>query len=69
MAKEVILYSTHCPKCIVLEKKLSATGIDFTLVEDADIMQQKGFMAAPMLEVDGKVMNFIEANNWINGKE
>jgi hypothetical protein len=63
---DIILYSTHCPKCIVLEKKLNNANIDFTLVEDQDVMISKGFMSAPMLEVDGKVMNFTEANNWIN---
>ena len=31
-----------------------------------DIMEQKGIMSVPVLEVDGKMMNFTEANNWIN---
>ena len=60
------LYSTKCPKCIVLEKKLSQKGINFELVEDATIMIEKGFMSAPVLEVNGQVMNFMEANKWVN---
>ena len=31
-----------------------------------DIMLEKGFMSAPMLEVDGNVMDFKEGNIWIN---
>jgi len=62
----VILYSTHCRNCIVLEKKLKAKNIGYTEVNDIEIMTEKGFMQAPMLEVDGVVMNYSKANNWIN---
>lgn len=60
------LYSTHCPKCIVLEKKLQQKGITFEEINDIDVMVEKGFMQAPMLEVDGVVMDFKQANDWIN---
>ena len=63
---DVTLYTTHCPKCKVLEKKLEEIGIDYNLIEDEDIMMEKGFMAAPMLEVDGKVMGFSDAVKWVN---
>ena len=60
------LYSTHCPKCIVLEKKLNQKNISFEEINDIDVMAEKGFMQAPMLEVDGEVMDFKQANDWIN---
>ena len=60
------LYSTHCPKCIILEKKLQQKGISFEEINDIDVMTEKGFMQAPMLEVDGVVMDFKQANDWIN---
>ena len=63
---EVTLYSTHCPKCIVLEKKLQSAKVQYNLVEDQDVMIKKGFMSAPMLEVDGEVMEFTKAVNWVN---
>lgn len=63
----VILYSTNCPKCMVLEKKLSSAGVDFEIVTDVDVMQEKGFMSAPMLEVNGKALDFKEAIDWVNG--
>lgn len=61
----ITLYSTHCPRCNVLEKKLEKKGIEFELNEDIQILIKKGFTTAPVLEVDGKFMNFMEANKWI----
>lgn len=63
---EVILYSTNCPRCSVLEKKLSLANISYKLVTDADLMVEKGFTSVPMLEVDGKVMDFKSAIEWVN---
>ena len=63
---DIKLYSTHCPKCIVLEKKLQQKNISFEEINDVEIMAKKGFMQAPMLEVDGEVMDFKQANDWIN---
>lgn len=63
---EVILYSTHCPKCVVLEKKLNQKSISYEEVNDVKIIREKGFLSVPMLEVDGEIMDFKTANNWIN---
>lgn len=63
---DVKLYSTYCPKCIILEKKLNQKNISFEEINDIDVMTAKGFMQAPMLEVDGEVMDFKQANDWIN---
>ena len=62
----VILYTTHCPKCKVLEKKLEKANIQYEVCEDAAIMTEKGFTSAPMLEVNGKAFTFKEAADWIN---
>lgn len=64
----VILYSTNCPKCNVLEKKLSEAKIDFTVVNDVKKMIEKGFRSAPVLEVDGDVFDFKQAIEWVNDK-
>lgn len=63
---KVVLYTTHCPKCSVLEKKLSAKNINYLEVTDVEIMTKKGFDAVPILEVDGITMDFKAANTWIN---
>lgn len=63
---KVILYTTHCPKCKVLEQKLKQKGIEFEVVEDQDVMIEKGFMEAPMLEVDNNYKNYNESIKWLN---
>ena len=64
-----MLYSTGCPRCRVLEKKLNDVGIRYSKVEDVDLMIANGMMSAPMLEVNGETMDFAKAMMWIqNGK-
>ena len=63
----VVLYSTHCPRCCMIEKKLRNKGIEFELFDDANAMLEKGFKEVPKLEVDGKLMDFKEANECVNG--
>ena len=61
----ITLYTTHCPKCKVIEEKLAGKGIEYTEVTDVTVMQKLGFKAAPVMEVDGKYLNFSDANRWI----
>lgn len=64
-----ILYSTHCPKCNVLEQKLKQKNISYGVIDDVNIMVDKGFDFLPVFEVDGKIMEFNEAVKWINEQE
>ena len=62
---DVTLYTTHCPKCKVLAAKLDQKFIDYKIIDDEKAMLDKGFMSAPMLEVDGEIMDFSAAINWL----
>ena len=62
----VILYSTGCPKCNILKKKLADAKIDYKVVEDVDVMVSKGLKDVPWLEVNGNLMNFVDSSKWIN---
>lgn len=62
----VTFYSTHCPKCAVLEKKLQQNNISYEEINDVNVMTQKGYKSVPMLEVDGVSMDFNAAVKWIN---
>ena len=66
---KVIMYSTHCPRCNILEKKLKAKSIEYEEITDIDIISSKGILTVPMLEVDDTLMDFVEANKWINSQE
>ena len=61
----VVLYSTGCPKCNVLKKKLFESNIEFTENNDKEEMLNRNFINVPILEVDGVVMEFKEAVEWI----
>ena len=61
----VVLYSTHCPRCKVLEAKLKQKSIAYEEINDMDVMQSKGFLSVPKLEVDGVVYEFKDAVKWI----
>lgn len=61
----VKLYSTGCTKCTILTKKLDSAGITYEVFDDVDKMIEMGMTTVPMLEVDGKIMNFKEAVDWI----
>lgn len=63
---KVVLYTTFCPKCKVLEKKLHDKDVVYEEITDVDIMTEKGFQTVPMLEVDGEVMDFSKAAEWVN---
>lgn len=63
---KVTFHSTHCPKCNVLEKKLLQKGIAYTENNDVNIIQSLGVMEVPVLEVDGKVLRYAEAVEWVS---
>ena len=62
----ITLYTTHCPKCNVLKSKLDSKNIEYKIVEDVEIMQNKGFSSAPVLEVDNEMLDFVNAIKWVN---
>jgi glutaredoxin len=61
----ITVYTTHCPRCKILEKTLTSRGVDYVAVEDVDVIMAKGFQMVPMMEVDGKVLDYKEAMFWI----
>lgn len=66
---QIILYSTGCPKCSVLEKKLRNANVDFEVSDNVKILMKQGFFTAPVLDVDGVMMDFSTAVNWVNSLE
>lgn len=66
MRNLVILYGTGCPKCKILETKLNKKNIKYQEFTDVDKMLDMGIKSVPYLKVDGKLMDFTEANDWVN---
>jgi hypothetical protein len=46
--------------------KLDQKQIQYETVNDIEEMKAKGFNEAPKLDVDGVIMNFKEAVDWVN---
>ena len=61
----VTLYTTHCPKCRILAKKLTMSNIDFTESENIQELIRAGYSMAPMLKLeDGSYLDFKTACRW-----
>ena len=54
----ITIYSTGCPRCNVLEKKLEQ--------KDMEVMLSMGIKSVPMLQIDdGALMDYMNAVNWV----
>lgn len=66
----VVLYSTNCPKCKVMELKLKQKNIDFRVETDPDIVVNKGkevgIISAPILNIDDKYFDFVNGVKELN---
>ena len=63
---EALFYSTNCPKCKVLAKKMEQKGIKYKEINDVNVMLTKGIKAAPALEIDGEILDFSKSIKWVN---
>lgn len=68
----ITVYSTNppCPKCKVLEKKLDEAGIEYEIINDVEKIKAKGYgnCYMPLVEAEGRVMDFSDAVKWVNAK-
>lgn len=52
----VTLYTTHCPRCTLIAKKLQQAGIDYVENTDVKYMLSRGWTEVPQVEwPDGTV--------------
>lgn len=65
----IVLYSTDCPKCKVLKKKLEEKGIAYQENNSVKEMLSLGINQVPVLKVNGELLDFSAANTWINNRE
>ena len=65
--REITLYTIHrCPKCAVLKQQLDMAKIEYALFDDVEKMITMGITTAPMLEIDGQLMDYKAAISWIH---
>ena len=64
------MYTTHCPQCNILAKKLAQKNILYKEVDDIEEIRKLDITVVPMLSIDGAApINFKESVNWINSLE
>jgi len=59
------VYSTNCPKCRILVKKLSDSNLEYEVIENPDEIylasEKYNIKEAPFAVIDDKVYNYVEA--------
>ena len=63
---KIILYSNNCPRCKILKKKLDDNKINYEIIDNVDTMIDKGLSTVPVLEINGRMLDFKEAVEWVN---
>lgn len=66
---KAILYSTHCPCCEALEERLRQAEIKYIVVSNTDQILALGIAHVPVLEIDGRQMNYPAAIRWLNERK
>ena len=64
----ITLFSTNCPSWKVVDRKLTAAGLDYTVNTDIKEVIDAGFKSAPVLKVDDTYYTFKEGVDWINNE-
>lgn len=68
--EEITLYTMHgCPRCAVLKRHLDMAKIEYTLFDDVEKMIAIGMTSAPMLGMDGKLMDYADAIKWVGSNK
>ena len=62
----ITLYSTGCPKCKVLKKKLEEKGYQVHREQFCGWDAVTWISQVPVLSVNNKLLDFSTANDWVN---
>ena len=65
----IILYTTGCPKCKVLETKLKQKNVEYSECTNIGEMARRDISSVPCLSIDGEILDFGAAVKWVNGLE
>lgn len=62
----IVMYTTHCPRCKILEAKLKEKRVEYKEITDVNEIMQAGFMTVPVLVVENNPLDFVSAVKWVN---
>ena len=62
--------SSSCPRCKVLKMKMDKANLNYDVVEDIEIMKEKGIKSIPVVELeDGRILDFSAAIAFVRDME
>lgn len=65
----ITLYSTNCPKCKIIERKLEQYNIPYLKINNVDEMVELGLEEVPVIkDSSGEFFDFMAANQLLNEK-
>ena len=65
----IILFSTGCPRCKILEKKMEDNNISYTKNDNIEEMLSLGIEEVPVVKLEnGQLLNFMTCNLLLNEK-
>lgn len=62
----LIFYSTDCPRCKILQKKMDDAKLEYTKVTDVDALKDLSITKVPMLSIDGNMCGYADAVKYVN---
>ena len=62
---KVKLYTTHCPKCKILEERLNEKKVKYEVIDNIEELQKMNFKSVPNLEIDGKIYNYLDSIRYL----
>lgn len=65
MGRQIILYSNDCKRCNLVKRMLDAHQVEYAEIKDQRIIAEKDFESAPVLEIDGKAMEYQAILTWL----
>ena len=67
MGEKIILYSTTtCERCKIVKRMLDVHQVNYTNINDKQLMVDKGFEQVPVLEVNEKIIeSFTSILAWL----
>ena len=60
------MLTTHCPRCIVLKKKLDAKNIQYEEITDEKVIESYGVDLVPALVIGEEVLDYNASVMWVN---
>lgn len=57
--------SPTCPNCQVLKRLMDENKIQFSEVQDYNVMEEEGVMSLPTMKAEDRLLPFMDAVNYI----